>query len=532
MKVNWMQVSRDSIHITSAEWRWVVIFAVGLTALAFVPFLWVAFSGVSGTDWQFMGVLNNYRDGATYLSKMAQGMEGSWLINFRHTPEPHSPVFIQALYPALGQLARLVRIPPIALFHAARVVASLIMYLALYHLSASIWTRLRTRRLFFALVAFSSGLGWLFSNGDVTFPDLSIAEMYPFYSSLVNVHFPLSIASLALLASIFITEFRPGAVRDPGINNGGLIAGFLSFALSLLFPQALMPFGLAIGLYVLVYWYQKRTITGRELRWVSVIILPAIPMAAYYVAIVSYNSVVAEWNRQNVTAAPSPINFVLGLGVPLLIALPGIYRAIRRFEADGDRLMLLWFAAMVVLMYLPTNIQRRFIAGMMIPLAYFATRALEDFWFRYVNRRWRVRLLVLVIPVMTFTNLLLLVLNLNVSVGPFLPRDYAVAFQWLKEHTTADDVILASEPVSVWVPSWVGTRVVYGHPFETLNADVKHQKVFDWYNGHTTDCAALLTEYHVQYVIVGPEELGLGTTPCINDLNSAFQIGSVSVYAP
>lgn len=527
-----MQVSRDSIHITSAEWRWVVIFAVGLTALAFVPFLWVAFSGVSGTDWQFMGVLNNYRDGATYLSKMAQGMEGSWLINFRHTPEPHNPVFIQALYPALGQLARLVRIPPIALFHAARVVASLIMYLALYHLAASIWTRLRTRRLFFALVAFSSGLGWLFSNGDVTFPDLSIAEIYPFYSSLVNVHFPLSIACLALLVSIFIAEFRPGAVGDPGINNGGLIAGLLSFALSLLFPQALVPFGVAIGLYVLVYWYHKRTITGRELRWVSVIILPAIPMAAYYVAIVSYNSVVAEWNRQNVTAAPSPINFVLGLGVPLLIALPGIYRAIRRFEADGDRLMLLWFAAMVVLMYLPTNIQRRFIAGMMIPLAYFATRALEDFWFSYVNRRWRVRLLVLVIPVMTFTNLLLLVLNLNVSVGPFLPRDYAVAFQWLKEHTTADDVILASEPASVWVPSWVGTRVVYGHPFETLNADLKHQEVLDWYDGRTTDCGALLTEYHVQYIIVGPEESALGTTSCINNLEPAFQIGSVSVYAP
>jgi hypothetical protein len=527
-----MQGSRDSIHITSAEWRWVVIFAVGLTALAFVPFLWVALSGASGTDWQFMGVLNNYRDGATYLSKMAQGMEGSWLINFRHTSETHSPVFIQAIYPALGQLARLVRIPPVALFHAARVVASLIMYLALYHLAASIWTRLRTRRLFFVLVAFSSGLGWLFSNGDVTFPDLSIAEMYPFYSSLVNVHFPLSIACLALLTSIFITEFRPGAVGEPGMNNGGLIAGLLSFALSLLFPQALVPFGLAIGLYVLVYWFQKRKITGREMRWIAVVVLPAVPMAAYYVAIVSYNPVVAEWNRQNVTAAPSPINFVLGLGVPLLIALPGIYRALRRFEADGDRLMLLWFAAMIVLAYLPTNIQRRFMAGMMIPLAYFATRALEDFWFRYVNRRSRVRLLVIAIPVMTFTNVLLLVLNLNVTVGPFLPHDYAVAFQWLKDRTTSDDVILASEPVSVWVPSWVGTRVVYGHPFETLNAQVKQHQVLDWYDGQTTDCMTLLTEYHVQYVIVGPEETALGTTSCTSELNPVFQIGSVSVYAP
>ncbi len=533
-----MQASRDSIHITPAEWRWVVIFAVGLTALAFVPFLWVAFSGASGSDWQFMGVLSNYRDGATYLSKMAQGMEGSWLVNFRHTPEPHPGVFIQVLYPALGQLARLLRIPPIALFHAARVVASLIMYMALYHLGASIWMRLRTRRMFFLLVSFASGLGWLFSNGDVTFPDLSIAEIYPFYSSLVNVHFPLSLACLALLASLLIIEFRPGAAGDPSINNGGLLAGLLSFALSLLFPQALVPFGAAVAAYIAAFWLQKRKITMRELRWLLVVVLPAVPVAAYYAAIVSYNPVVAEWNRQNITAAPSPLNFVLGLGVPLLIALPGIYRAIRRFEADGDRLMLLWLAAMVVLMYLPTNIQRRFMAGMMIPIAYFATRSLEDFWFYYVNRRWRYRLLVVVIPLFIFTNFLLLVINFRIAVGPFLARDYVVAFQWLNQNTSADDVILASEPVSVWVPSWVGSRVVYGHPFETLNAVVKEQQVLDWYKGQTADCAALITEYGVRYVIAGPLEQELAQksesrqTDCLENLTQVFQVGSVNVYAP
>lgn len=530
-----MQASRDSIHITPAEWRWVVVFAVGLTALAFVPFLWVAFSGASRSDWQFMGVLNNYRDGATYLSKMTQGMEGSWLVNFRHTPEPHSGVFIQALYPALGQLARLLRIPSIALFHAARVVASLIMYMALYHLGASIWTRLRTRRLFFLLIAFGSGMGWLFSPlmmGDITFPDLSIAEIYPFYSSLVNVHFPLSLACISLLASVLIIEFRPGATSDPSLSNGGLVAGLLSFALSLLFPQALVPFGVAVGAYIAAYWIQKRKITMRELRWLLVVVLPAVPVAAYYAAIVSYNSVVAEWNRQNITSSPAPLIFVLGLGVPLLIALPGIYRAIRRFEADGDRLMLLWLVAMVVLMYLPTNIQRRFTAGMMIPIVYFATRSLEDFWFHYVNRRWRFRLLVVVIPFIIFTNLLLLVGNLRVTVGPFLVRDYAVAFQWLSQNTSPDDVILASEPVSVWVPSWVGSRVVYGHPFETLNAVVKQQQVLDWYTGQTTDCGALLAEYRVQYVIVGPQERELGQTPCLTELNQVFQADSVSVYAP
>jgi hypothetical protein len=527
-----MQSSQDTVHITSAEWRWVVIFAVALTALAFIPFLWVAFSGANGMDWQFMGVLNNYRDGATYLSKMVQGMEGTLLINFRHTPEPHDGVFIQVLYPALGQVARLVGIPPIALFHAARVVASLIMYLALYHLSATIWTRIRSRKIFFIVASIGSGLGWFFSGGDTRFPDLSIAEIFPFYSSLVNVHFPLALACLALLCSTMILVFRPGSNDDPGIQNGGLITGLLSLTLALLFPQALVPFIMAVSLYVGVYWLQKRRITMRELRWLLVLMLPPLPVGAYYAAIVMYNPVIAEWNRQNVTLAPSPIVFILGLGVPLAVALPGIYRAVRRFESDGDRFILLWLVAMFVLIYLPTNIQRRFAAGMMIPIAYFATRALEDFWFQYINRRWRYRLLIPAVPLMTMSYVVVLLANLNITPGPFLQRDYAVAFQWIKENKSADDVILASEKVSVWIPSWVGARIVYGHPFETLQSDVKSQQVLAWYSTNATDCETLLNQYSVSYVIFGPQEQALGTTPCLDDLTSVFRSGDVTVYAP
>jgi hypothetical protein len=535
MKADGMQITRDTtIHITSAEWRWVVVFAVALTVLSFLPFLWVAFSGAGGTDWQFMGILNNYRDGATYLSKMEQGTEGTLLINFRHTPEPHSGVLIQVLYPALGQVARLIGIPPIPLFHAARVVASLVMYLALYHLAASIWTRLRTRRIFFILVAIGSGFGWFFSllTGDTTYPDLSIPEIYPFYSSLVNIHFPLSIACLALLSSVVIVAFRPGSTDDPGAQNGGLAAGLLSFALSLLFPQALLPLGVAIGGYVAVYWFGQRRVTLRELRWLLVVVLPAVPMAAYYVAIVAYNPVIAEWNRQNVTAAPAPLTLLLGLGLPLIIALPGIYRAVRRFEVDGDRLMLLWLVAMIVLMYLPTNIQRRFAAGMMIPIAYFATRSLEDFWFQHVNRRWRYRLLVAGVPLLVITYLFILGATLAVTPGPFLPRDYAAVFSWLKQNTRSGEVVLASEPVSIWVPSWVGASVVYAHPFETLHADEKQAQVLAWYDGSTTDCYKLLQEYNVSYVLVGPQERELGAAACADELNLVLRAGDVNVYAP
>lgn len=536
-----MQPTRDEVHITPAEWRWVILFSGFLIVVAFLPFLWVAFTGVSGTQWQFMGILNNYLDGATYLSKMLQGVEGNWLIYFRHTPEAHNAIFYSVLYSALGHLARLVNISPIALFHVARIAASLVMYMALYYLGATIWPhKLRSRRIFFVLVAIGSGLGWFYAplTGETLSPDLAIPEIFPFYSSLMNVHFPLTIACLALLSSILIRVFQPGMKITPDVNNGGLAAGLLSFALSILYPQSLVPLGAAVGGYVLVYSIRKKQLGLRELQWLLVIVLPAVPVAAYYAAIVTYNPVAKGWIAQNITLAPSPVTMIFGLGVPLLIALPGIYYALRHFEQDGDQLALMWLLAIIIVMYLPTNIQRRFSVGLMIPIAYFAARALDGFWFPRVSRAWRYRLLVAVIPLMTLSHIFPLLSNIPLSngavpVGPFLERDYAVTFQWLKQNTDANDVILAASDVSVWIPGWVGARVVYGHPFETMNAAIKETQIVNWYRGEDAAiCRALLNEYQVKYVIFGPQEKKLGTTSCLNDLTPIFLYDSVTVYAP
>jgi hypothetical protein len=531
-------------HITPAEWRWVIFVSAVLVLIAFAPFVLMALSSEPGTDWQFMGVLHNYRDGATYLSKMTLGTEGQWMVFFQHTPDQHNGAFIQILYPLLGQIAGFASVPVIVLFHVARVVAAMFMYMALYYLAASIWMRLRTRRLFFILIAIGAGFGWLYaftSGGAVDTPDLSIPEVFPFYSSLVNVHFPLTLACLALLASVIISVFRPGSTEEPNLNNGGSTAALSSLALSFLYPQALVPFGAALAVYVLIRWIGERRLTLRELRWLLVVGLPALPMAAYYGGIIIYNPAVAEWNSQNITSAPSPLALVLGLGIPLLMALPGIIRAIRRFEADGDQFMLIWLLVMLIAIYIPTNVQRRFAVGMMIPVIYFATRSLEDFWFQHVNRRWRYRLFMLVIPIVALTNVFVLFTPLlplvasrpEESRGLFLERSYASAFEWLRPRTRLTDVVLAAPDVSIWLPAWASARVVYGHPYETLEADIKEQHVLDWYDsGSSGDCAKLLEDYNVKYVIYGPEERALGETNCIDSMTPAASIGDVTIYAP
>ena len=209
-----------SVNISPDEWRWVAIFSSFLVTLTLLPYAWALL--VSDDVYQFMGVLPNPKDGATYLAKIQQGIDGNWLFELRHTPQVHDPAGFHLFYLLLGQLARPLGLSPVLTFHLARVATSFFMFFSLYQLGASIWQRTRPRRWFFMLISAGSGLGWLgliFFEG-VLAPDLTIAEAFPFLAAYTNAHFPLAIGMMAILASQAIIVFRPGYTETPTAEAG------------------------------------------------------------------------------------------------------------------------------------------------------------------------------------------------------------------------------------------------------------------------------------------------------------------------
>ncbi len=178
--------------------------------------------------------------------------------------------------------------------------------------------------------------------------------------------------------------------------------------------------------------------------------------------------------------------------------------------------MLLWFAANAAGLYAPFNLQRRLAIGLIIPLVYFAVRALEDYWFYKVPRPWRAPALIALIVFMVPSNVLNLGIPLfgvvaepdeGVEHGLFLKADYWNALQWLDAQDTAGAVVLASPTVSLWIPAYTGGRVVYGHEFETVPNDERLTQVEDWYAG--ADCTTLIGDqlpFRVRYILWGPLE--------------------------
>lgn len=534
--------TRITGHVVRSEWRWVIWISLTLLLFSFLPFLLLAAFSPPGEDWQFMGVLHDHYDGAANLSRIQQGIEGNWLVDLRYSPEPYESALIHPIYTVLGQFARLTLPSPIMIFHLIRVLAAMLMFLTLYQLAASIWVKTRTRRIFFLFAAVGSGLSWLVAlfgiSTSTMLPDLFLPQLYPLYSANANVHYPLAIAGVALVLSTVIRVFRPGETEMPTVDNGGIVLFFSGVALAFLYPDALLPLALTYFFSTLIQWSQQRKVTVREWRWGLWLFVPALPILAYDLLLLVHNPGVASWVVQR-GILPSLPNLVIGLGLPLLIALPGFWRAVRNFEADGDRFMLLWFLAMLLCGYSPLPDQHYFWLGLMLPVAYFATRAMEDFWLKYLRRRRRNLIYIVGLPILGLSHFVWLFAPLipiynDWSIGVTLEPDYVAAFQLLDELTDEDDVILASPLVSLWVPTWVGTRVVYGHYAETPNAADKRDEVVNWYGiaaDQLVDCSELLEKYNIRYVIIGDYERELGDAACAETLQVVANSGDVLVYA-
>ncbi len=528
----------EPLVIAGYEWRWLVIASCVLVAIALLP-LFLSAAAVGG-DWAFMGIAHNYQDGATYLAKMQLGFEGKWLLEFMHTPEIHDGALTVTFYPFLGHLARVTGLDLIVVYHLARVIGSFAMYISLYVLGATLWTQASTRRLFFLIAALGAGFGWLAAplSGVFTFPDLAIPEIFPFYSSLVAPHFPLAIALLALLAAQFILVIRPGDAAAP--RWPALATAALSLGLVVLYPQALVPLAGAVVIYLVNLRLRTGSLLSGALLHTVALIAPAVPMALYLGLVIRLNPAFAEWNRQNITLSPPIWVMLVGLGLPLLLGIPAMYRAARRLDRDGDRLMLWWLLAIFVAMFLPTNIQRRFGVGLMIPVAFFAARALRDFWLPKVGQRAGRLLVAAALFVMVLSPVLaalvpvlpLLTGASEQRTGIVLPAGYMAAMDWLNTNAPPGTVVLAGPDAGGWIPGMSGLRVVYGHAFETLDAETKLAEITAWYAlPADSDCRALLDTYRVRYVVFGPLEAKLGPGACLEGFTPVATSQDVTVYA-
>jgi len=502
------------------EWRWVVGVALIILLLSSLPYL-LAWQ-LTPSDMHFSGLLSNPRDGNSYLAKMRQGMEGQWQFHLPYTSEDHPGAYIFLFYLFLGHLARLVeRISPLdsisallVVYHGARLMGGMLLLLVAYAFTGIGINEMRWRRVAFLLVGLSSGLGWLVAPLGYLTIDMWVPEANTFYSLFANPHFPLAEAlMLSILGGVY------NHASQAGQGQRLLTRDLLRYPLTALLLAVVQPLAvLTVGAVLVVYgglcWLQARQFPRRLAVDIAAVGGAAAPVVLYDLYVYRSNPALRAWSAQNVTPSPPPWDYALGYGLVLLLAIVGMVWAVQR-RNEGGMFLTTWAVVNAVLLYVPFALQRRLVMGLHVPLCVLAAMGLRVL-LRWATPKRQAILLKLCLALTMPTTLFLMGISLVGALRPepllYLGRDEVDALHWLETYTSNADTVLAAPETGMFIPAWSGNRVVYGHPFETINAVEKEALVRAFFDPATPSRLrwSILGRYGVRYVFYGPRERTLG----------------------
>lgn len=488
------------------------------------PYLYAALQ--SDQTYLFGGFLFNPLDGNTYLSKMRQGLEGNWLFDLTYSPEKGQPAFLFVFYLFLGHVGRLFHLNLVLTYHLARLLASLAVIFALKGFFQWCFEQKRMVRVALVWSIFGAGMGWLALPFGIFAPDFWIAEGYVFLATFANPHFPLAIAIM-----VWMMTLSKRVLGHPLQAWFALLAGVVLANLS---PFAWVITSLVLGVFLgLVYWKNERDNLKAVLFRLGGFCLGGVPFLMYQFWVVRLDAVLAEWNRQNVT--PSPDFWILLLGYfPLIIwAFLGGMKAIRQREPRA-LLPLVWFGVSLVLVYFPSSLQRRYMIGLYVPLVAMAMNAVgevtvqQDFALGKNARAFWLSLSIL-ISVVTYVILLFATMRATQQRDRqiFLYWEEVKAFDWLSEYLPEDAVILAAPESGIFLPAWTDLRVVYGHPFESIQSEERKQLVEQFYQGKLSllEQRKFLTENSVTAILWGRRERVIASPEFEHVLEQTYPIG-------
>lgn len=508
-----MKVPRDKVLLA--------LFIVLIVLIVSLPYL-IAFRAAA-PDNIFGGFLLNPLDGNSYLAKMRQGLNGDWKFTLPYTAFPGEGAYIFMFFILLGHLAGWFGSSLLFTFHFVRILSVIAMSLALYNFCLKSFENRGSRWIAFSLASLGSGLGWLaIPFGEFT-ADFWVAEAYPFLSAYANAHFPLAIALQIWLLT------PSNAVKFTFVNG-------IKNALAALLLAVISPFGVIVVGLVWIGYFIWEYLRGEQWAAVAVkmgvIAIASAPQMLYYLWVSRSHIQLSAWNAQNITITPPLWDVALSLSPLIILAIWGGF-TIGKSENPNLRIAAVWMGLCLIFIYIPLPLQRRFLQGIYVPLVILAVVAIEQI----IASRPRLRVIfpaaifILVLP----TNIVILLTAFfaanTLDPNIYLTQSEHDAYTWLDENTRKDSLILAAPDSGLLIPAYSHNRVIYGHPFETVDAENKKEGLEMFFQEFDSGQAALfLDENQVDYILFGPREMELGPLPSLSQITPVFSAGDLTIY--
>jgi hypothetical protein len=502
--------------------RYLVILLFVILLLISLPYL-VGFLA-DNTDYRFGGFLMNPIDGHSYLAKMQQGFRGEWKFRLPYTADPGEGAYLFLFYILLGHIGRITQIPLIYVFHAARIISAAWLFIMISHLLGAVIRDIRYSRIGLFLAFVGSGLGWIAALFGAFTSDLWVAEIYPFLSAYTNPHFSLG---LGIMVWVMLPKNREKIIEN---LIGGILLGIIQ------------PFGVVIiGLVKIINGALisiKEKIPAKSLiqaRWAWALIgfcIAGGSILIYQLFAILTDPILVQWNDQNITMKPSIIDLMISLSPCLVLAGIGARVA---WKEDLGKTLVLWSSICLGLVFIPWSLQRRFLTGLFLPLAGLSVYGLQ--WIRENSALKLNHLVILTVFLAVPTNLIVITSGLQAislkDQAVFIDQNLSEGLSWISENSDQNALVLTNEENGLYVPSLTGRRVVYGHPFETIQAEKELKWLQDLFNDNQDlqFYYEILDEKGVDYVLLDQSLQGNLEEYLVEHWTLTFQSNHVRIYA-
>jgi hypothetical protein len=518
----------------------IVLVALALTSIPFV----YAVAGAPA-DRQFAGVMFNIPDHMQYFAWM-RDLTRDNLAPSRLSAEPNDPAFFNLLWWSAGRLGAAAGLDYAGTFGALRIVALLSLLAAAYGFLRLAVADATQRLLALTIFAFGGGLGiiwvavkYLARLEDAPFPfDIYTSEPNSFFIMLAFPHFGIALALIIAMIGCFLLALQRRQYRY------AVASGVVGLVLGLQHAYDLVTIYAVLGTSGLLIWRRDRKFPTFVFFCGLIIAAISVPAPAYLSALVltdpTWGQKLSQFDNAGAWT-PWPLNLLVLMGIPLLLALIGFRPRMLQSRNDAELLIGAWFLLHFVLIYLPVKFQIHLLLGWQMPIAILGSAALLTRVLPWARQRMPALARPLVAGMLGLaivTNAYILiwrVYDLSRHEMPYyLTSGEVAALRWLEAHTTRDDVVLAKLELGQFVPVWTDARSFLAHWAGTLRYFDKRNMADAVLDPATAPAArqAILTEYGVTYVIARDADAPATAlaTAAAGQLEPAFVQGGVTVF--
>lgn len=518
--------------IARAEIRFVILVSVGLCMVTSLPYAVGRLTRIPGKS--FSGVLVHSLDFNNYFAYANQSAEGRWIFRNPMTAEPHSSVFFNLEWLAMGKIAAGMHVSLATALDILRLICLFLMCFGVYWLSSFLLRSTLARKSALVAIMTGGGFGWIAALHLVNIPvnssyflDLTNANLFPFYWALKLPHFLISECLVVLGFCFFLRGEHDLKRRD-----------FVAAGVCYITAGACRPYDMLFAmtvtlLYLAVSWWR------RSEKVTAVRLLPALmcmPALAYFDWIFKLHPVFKWWSLPG-NPAPALWLLMLGYGLSFLLWLTAAW-LVRRRQLTGPQeftFCCLFTALSLAYGHRFLHFSFQFSTNILVPMVLIGFAGLEDWISRFVARHPHARKAIaalLILNCLTSISLTAQAMLLARKGDFHVDSQLIESFSWLDSHSHPNDVVFADFDLSSQIPQYTKDVVFCGYA-NTVELKKKLDLVSRFLEPRTANefRAQLLQTNAVHFVLLSTAEdhsLDLGRA---SFLRLVFQNQAVVIFS-